>query len=78
MIPLGLLFQTLMCFLEQHRPIPHLGQRYVQESCNTALSKKAPIWPSVNHEVITSFLMINNSIRRHLLYAICQELGKVL
>lgn len=42
MIPLGLLFQTLICFLEQHRPIPHLGQRYVQESCNTALSKQAP------------------------------------
>lgn len=41
MIPLGLLFQILMCFLEQHRPIPHLGQRYVQESCNIALSKKA-------------------------------------
>lgn len=42
MILLGLPFRTLMCSLEQHRPIPHLGQRYVQGSCNIALSKKAP------------------------------------
>lgn len=42
MLPLGPPFQTLMCFLEQHRPIPHLGQRYDQESCSIALSKKAP------------------------------------